>query len=164
MNKIDIIVILNLLTFLALIFFVFIWFRNIRKKHGIWLALLVPVAVIAFIGTIGEDNGGLNKELRNNYINNITGKKYQEKKVLEFEEKLSFFHYVDFEFVLGRDSCCNYDIVSVLKKRTSSVNANLEFQDFNYYLTNENDSIYDLNIVTPYKTSILFLFHYHDRW
>ena len=166
MNEIDIIIIVNIIGFLVFIFFVYKWYKLLLKNHGKMIALLLPIALIGFLGAF---NGITEKEVKKISESQIS-KVLDNQKVIEdnskvkrvtFSKEVSLLQKLHFDYAIELDSLTkDYAIKKEINISNSGATSNLDWTSFNTNLIKVNDSIYDFKINAYYNSKILFILSY----
>ena len=166
MNEIDIIIILNIIGFLAIIFFVYKWYKVLLKSHGKMVALLLPISLIGFLGAFnGITEKDVEKISKSEISDALDKQKVAEEnsnvKMVTFSEDVSLLQKLHFDYVIALDNSNNdYVIKKEVNISNSGTTSNLEWRNFSANLIKVNDSIYDFKINAYYNSKILFILSY----
>jgi len=158
MNEIDIIIISNILGLLALLFFLYKWFRVLLKTYGKAVAFLLPLACLGFAGSLNTATGKDTARERNTQpvkepvaidIGNSGAK------TVHFSQKISLLQELHFTYEMQPDRSNGYYIAKDPGMYDSGVSSNFKWTDHSTNLVKINDSIYVFDITATYKSNIL---------
>jgi hypothetical protein len=162
MNEIDIIIIVNSIGFLAILFFVYKWFKALLKTHGKMIALLLPIALIGFsaavIGPNEDDVKEICKDEISKALDNPKKVETHPIKIVFFSHNASLLQKLHFFYEVESDSITkNY----VLRKESvlthTGITSNFEWTNTSTNMVKVNDSIYDFKINVDYRSKILYI-------
>lgn len=163
MNEIDIIIIVNILGVLTIAFFVYKWYKTLLETYGRKVALLLPIALIGFLGAIGRTSENDAKRISKNEISKaLRNQKLKENKFnvkrISFVKDVSLLQKLDIYCEVGLDSLTNdYRITKEISVVNSGISSNFDWTDFTTNFVKINDSIYDFKISAYYDAKILFI-------
>lgn len=169
MNEIDIIIIVNIFGFLAIIFFVYKWYKVLLKNHGKMIALLLPISLIGFFGAFNRITEKEVEKISESKISKALETQIESEnnsitKRVKFNENVSWFQKLHFDYEIKLDSLSkNYSIIKEVNISNSGTASSFEWTDFSTNLIKVNDSVYDFKINAYYNTKVLFILSYSNE-
>ena len=170
MNKIDILIIINLITILVIVFFIYKWYKVVAQNHGKMLALLIPISAMAFLSSFNSVNENEAKKISQveisktlKYKNNFEELNTNGLKNIRFEHEVSLLQSLHFNYGIAYDSVQKSYNIKNENLSSSGVSSNLEWTDHITNFQKVNDSIYEFEIIANYKSKILFLITDNDN-
>lgn len=169
MNGIDIIILINILTFVTLLFFVYRWYKTLLVSYGKIVALLLPIAFIGFLSSFNTITESEAKKISEDAVsqafeNEKISKNDATIKSIVFDEDVSLFQQLMFVYKVKFDtSGYQYRIVQDVNMSASGLNGNLKWKNHRTDLRKINDSIYEFKIDVSYTTQIAHILTYSGQ-